>query len=280
MDVNSRLKELAAALGLNYQELSERTGIPYRTLYQYIRGDRQPAIDSLAKIASAVNCDLNWLVLGRGPMFMVPQTNNFGGADGGGLPTIPGMGEPDTPEQWQMMDVVQSVITTTHLVSHGGPSSVRSAWVILEVLSQGSAMSRSDLYKGALARALAVSDIRSGLAKLEEAGLVEVDRRGEHLHFYSLSHNTLELRSILSGDVGQHALEGIRTLTQQIVPGLDSNQATAGLVTARIRVARGAGLLIIKSLRSVVKDLLSNAEKQHEGNDEEVTVLLGVDTSG
>lgn len=64
--IGERLRLAIKAGGETYAEFSEKTGIPYRTLQNYLRNEREPNAASLAKIREATGVNLNWLLTGEG----------------------------------------------------------------------------------------------------------------------------------------------------------------------------------------------------------------------
>ncbi|MFE0754288.1 helix-turn-helix domain-containing protein [Inquilinus sp. NPDC058860] len=64
--IGERLRLAIKAGRETYAEFSERTGIPYRTLQNYLRNEREPNAASLAKIREATEVNLNWLLTGEG----------------------------------------------------------------------------------------------------------------------------------------------------------------------------------------------------------------------
>jgi hypothetical protein len=65
-------KRLAAAIGSqddrSLRNFSRRVGIPYRTLQNYIGGERSPSSESLGIICTQTNIDGHWLLTGEGDM--------------------------------------------------------------------------------------------------------------------------------------------------------------------------------------------------------------------
>lgn len=62
-----RIRQCANAVGSG-DELSRQTGIPRRTLENYVSGKTEPSASKLAAIAEAADVSLNWLVAGKGEM--------------------------------------------------------------------------------------------------------------------------------------------------------------------------------------------------------------------
>lgn len=69
MSVGKRLRQVIAHSNMKVKEFSDLTGIPYRTLQQYLSDDRSPATDALTKICVQTSIDIHWLLTGQGPMY-------------------------------------------------------------------------------------------------------------------------------------------------------------------------------------------------------------------
>ena len=61
----SRLPQLCAEYGITKYQLKKRTGIPESAIYNWQAGRTNPTIESLVRIAQALNCTVDH-VLGRG----------------------------------------------------------------------------------------------------------------------------------------------------------------------------------------------------------------------
>jgi transcriptional regulator with XRE-family HTH domain len=59
-----RLKTAMAARGVNMKELSERVGVPYRTLQGYLLGKRTIPIHLLRMLSRELNANAHWLLCG------------------------------------------------------------------------------------------------------------------------------------------------------------------------------------------------------------------------
>ena len=64
MTIGQRIKEARKSTGLTQRELAERSGTATGTIQQYELGKRQPRIEQLKSIASALDVDVNWLMNG------------------------------------------------------------------------------------------------------------------------------------------------------------------------------------------------------------------------
>ncbi|MCK3655139.1 hypothetical protein A4G19_05005 [Pasteurellaceae bacterium Macca] len=70
MSIANRLKLLLDTQSLTIKAFSEITEIPYRSVQNYLREERDPNVEALNKICKKMNINLNWLVTGRGGMFI------------------------------------------------------------------------------------------------------------------------------------------------------------------------------------------------------------------
>lgn len=68
--IKTRIKEFRVALGLKQQELADNLNIPHSAISKYERGEIKPSSDLLAKIGEIYNIDLNWLLSGKGSMYV------------------------------------------------------------------------------------------------------------------------------------------------------------------------------------------------------------------
>ena len=66
--MKERIKELRIALNLSQQQLALLLDVPPMTISKYERGVTQPNSETLTKIGERLNVNLNWLLLGAGPM--------------------------------------------------------------------------------------------------------------------------------------------------------------------------------------------------------------------
>ncbi|GAB6043338.1 helix-turn-helix domain-containing protein [Endothiovibrio diazotrophicus] len=69
MSVADRLKAVMERKSLSLKDFAKAAGLPYRTMQNYVNGDREPRVGALADIHTHMGVDLNWLVTGDGAMF-------------------------------------------------------------------------------------------------------------------------------------------------------------------------------------------------------------------
>ncbi|OOF86843.1 transcriptional regulator [Rodentibacter ratti] len=69
MNISKRLKQVLEAKKLNIKTFSERSCIPYRSVQNYLREEREPNVEALIKLKETMNININWLLIGEGEMF-------------------------------------------------------------------------------------------------------------------------------------------------------------------------------------------------------------------
>jgi transcriptional regulator with XRE-family HTH domain len=69
MPFKDRLAELLKTLNISQIRLSRETGISRTAISEYISGHSSPTVHVLEKIAISTGTNLNWLLIGEGPMF-------------------------------------------------------------------------------------------------------------------------------------------------------------------------------------------------------------------
>ena len=62
--IGERLQLIAKHEDLNMKDVSEKTGISYRSIQSYFSGKQQPGAEALGKLRVAYGIDLNWLLTG------------------------------------------------------------------------------------------------------------------------------------------------------------------------------------------------------------------------
>lgn len=77
MNISDRLNQLIELKKLNIKDFAEQCDIPYRSMYNYVRGERKPNLEALSKISQRFNVDLNWLIMGNGEVFKNVSIDNF-----------------------------------------------------------------------------------------------------------------------------------------------------------------------------------------------------------
>lgn len=70
MSIATRLRSVIDGRGMSIKEASEVMGIPYRTLQNYLLGEREPNAKAMAAIRAHLGISLDWLLTGEGSMFL------------------------------------------------------------------------------------------------------------------------------------------------------------------------------------------------------------------
>jgi len=68
--MEKRLKEFRTALNMQQGEFAREMNVLQQQLSKYERGENKPSADFLVKLAQKFGLNLNWLLLGRGAMFL------------------------------------------------------------------------------------------------------------------------------------------------------------------------------------------------------------------
>ena len=66
MSIKERLREAMDAKGLTIKALSDLSKIPYRSLQNYLRGEREPNTEALVALGTHLNISIDWLLTGTG----------------------------------------------------------------------------------------------------------------------------------------------------------------------------------------------------------------------
>lgn len=74
MSIAARLRSVIDDRGMSIKEASEVVGIPYRTLQNYLLGEREPNAKAMAAIRTHLGISLDWLLTGEGSMFLGVST--------------------------------------------------------------------------------------------------------------------------------------------------------------------------------------------------------------
>lgn len=66
MSIKERLREAMDDKGLTIKALSDLSKIPYRSLQNYLRGEREPNAEALIALSTHLNISIDWLLTGKG----------------------------------------------------------------------------------------------------------------------------------------------------------------------------------------------------------------------
>ena len=67
--LSDRLRRALEVAGLNMTDAAGKAGIPYRSIQNYVRGEREPGAEALAAITAQLRISADWLLIGEGQMF-------------------------------------------------------------------------------------------------------------------------------------------------------------------------------------------------------------------
>lgn len=68
MSIEKRLRLAIDSMGLSIKDASDKSGIAYRTLQNYLLGEREPNAKSLCFLNTHLGISTDWLLTGEGPM--------------------------------------------------------------------------------------------------------------------------------------------------------------------------------------------------------------------
>lgn len=77
LNISKRLNQLIELNQLTIKDFAERCDIPYRSMYNYVRSEREPNLEALSKMSKTFNVDLNWLILGEGEILKGISKESF-----------------------------------------------------------------------------------------------------------------------------------------------------------------------------------------------------------
>jgi len=72
--IAKRLREFRAAVGLTQREVASLCGLGKRTIIYWEMGDREIKCSKLIPLVDEYDLDFNWLILGRGTMYVNSET--------------------------------------------------------------------------------------------------------------------------------------------------------------------------------------------------------------
>ncbi|EDS5484650.1 helix-turn-helix domain-containing protein [Salmonella enterica subsp. enterica] len=68
--ISGRLKTVLDNQSLSITDAAAKCEIPYRSLQNYLRGEREPKVDALISISTRLGVSIDWLLTGRGTMYI------------------------------------------------------------------------------------------------------------------------------------------------------------------------------------------------------------------
>lgn len=70
MSISERLNLVLKDMNLKIKEFSDKSTVAYRSLQNYLSGEREPNTESLIKLSTQMGINLNWLLTGSGNMYI------------------------------------------------------------------------------------------------------------------------------------------------------------------------------------------------------------------
>ncbi len=70
MSISERLNLVLKDKSLKIKDFSDASGVAYRSLQNYLNGEREPNTESLVKLSTQMGINLNWLLTGDGNMYI------------------------------------------------------------------------------------------------------------------------------------------------------------------------------------------------------------------
>ncbi|ODR86717.1 helix-turn-helix domain-containing protein [Shewanella xiamenensis] len=72
MGIGERLTQALNTLGLSIKDAADKAGMPYRSMQNYLRNEREPNAEAITKIRTHLGIVSDWLLTGEGEMFTDP----------------------------------------------------------------------------------------------------------------------------------------------------------------------------------------------------------------
>lgn len=80
-DIGKRLRLIRERIGITQAELGEKLGIQFQHVSKYERGETVPTWENLTKLIELYDVNINWLLAGKGTMFLSPGSYSIHGED-------------------------------------------------------------------------------------------------------------------------------------------------------------------------------------------------------
>ena len=76
--IGTRLRRTVDSRGMSLKDLHRVSGVPYRSLQNYVSDRQKPGAEALLKIREALHVNIDWLLTGDGDKFLpVSEPNTF-----------------------------------------------------------------------------------------------------------------------------------------------------------------------------------------------------------
>lgn len=78
-EIGKRLRLIRERIGITQAELGEKLGIQFQHVSKYERGETVPTWENLIKLIDLYDVNINWLLTGKGSMFLSPVNYSIQG---------------------------------------------------------------------------------------------------------------------------------------------------------------------------------------------------------
>lgn len=78
-EIGKRLRLIRERIGITQAGLGDKLGIQSQHVSKYERGETVPTWENLIKLTESYDVNINWLLTGKGSMFLSPVTYSLGG---------------------------------------------------------------------------------------------------------------------------------------------------------------------------------------------------------
>ena len=271
MSINERLRKILEVRDLSIKQLSDQTGLPYRTLQNYLHAIRPPSAEALRLICTCTGIDANWVLLGEGPM-------ERGYVAAPGRPSMARDGDQDEYLVGEARRLSRRALAEQEL-GQARIAATQAAqprmWKLVRLLHDRhpETVPVAELTRWLQEHeGLSADEVTAALALLVSAGLVaghgDASRRA-----YGLKEGLGSVEFRDTHEVLAFVVSAVEELTTTLLPAV--RQRRGKLVTAKVRARRGEGRRVAEELRTLVKDHLERLPDAPEG-EEILTLLLGL----
>ena len=78
MSIKNRINLICDAQNITLTQFSEQSGLNYRTLQNYMKGNRKPSFDFFSTLNEQMGISADWLLTGKGSMYVRHSTELMG----------------------------------------------------------------------------------------------------------------------------------------------------------------------------------------------------------
>lgn len=80
-EIGKRLRLIREKIGITQAEFGVKLGIQFQHVSKYERGETVPTWENLIKLIELFDVNINWLLVGKGTMFLSPGSYSIHGED-------------------------------------------------------------------------------------------------------------------------------------------------------------------------------------------------------